>query len=260
MQAAALVFNLKSNIIGRESREKREIKGIKLYELGTIEIPVNNPFDSDVDFTIRIENIELAPSHDSKKKRKAKKRMVRGRKEDVDDKPKEDPKVFIPSFFSRRDKIKIRHKGDSKLQIFYLPMTFENHKCHIIFVDERNGEMQYELIGTPELPQPLETIKMYSWLDSNKEEEIGISQKNTNFSIAAGKLKERLRELKRDQMREEVMNLIGLAQEDTTFNLDINPPGFITVPPLFTIQKSIKPELDGKLGDFGNAQYGENSY
>lgn len=172
-------------MFGRESREKREIKGIKLYELGTIEIPVSNPFESDVDFSIRVENIEIiSDQSQSKKKKKNPKKRLRGRKEDVEETKQEKPHVFIPCFFSKKDRIKIRKNGDSKMQIFYLPMTLENHKCHIVFVDERVGEMQYELIGTPEMPSPLETIKISSWLDSNKQEEIGISQKNSNFNIA----------------------------------------------------------------------------
>lgn len=152
VQAAALVFNLKSNVIGRESREKREIKGIKLYELGTIEIPIYNPFENDVDFQIKIENIEIIP--DASFKPKKKKKRYGQQKDDTEEKKPDQQRLHIPCFFSKKDRIKIRKNGDSKLQIFYLPMTFDNHKCNIVFVDERVGEMQYELIGTPDLPSP----------------------------------------------------------------------------------------------------------
>ena len=172
VQAAALVFNLKSNVIGRESREKREVKGVKLYELGTIEVNIVNPFDTDVDFNIKIENIEIIPELSLKKPKKKKRRNVGKKNEEAEENKNDVQKLYIPCFFSKKDRIKIRKNGESKLQVFYLPLTFDNHKCNIVFVDERVGEMQYELIGTPELPNPLETIKISSWLDYNKQEDI----------------------------------------------------------------------------------------
>ena len=72
VQAAALVFDLKSNVVGRESREKREIRNIKLYDMGTVDIPVNNPFDTEGTFTIRIEAIAQDPVKEEKKGKRGK--------------------------------------------------------------------------------------------------------------------------------------------------------------------------------------------
>ena len=71
VQAAALVFDLKSNVVGWESREKREVNGVNLYEMSTVEIPINNPFEQDAEFIIKIEHIE-PESHDLKIKKEAK--------------------------------------------------------------------------------------------------------------------------------------------------------------------------------------------
>merc|ERR1712226_99790 len=109
VQAAALVFNLKSNVIGRESREKREVKGVKLYELGTIEVNIVNPFDTDVDFNIKIENIEIIPELSIKKPKKKKRRRAGHQKNEETEENKDDvQRLHIPCFFSKKDRIKIR--------------------------------------------------------------------------------------------------------------------------------------------------------
>jgi hypothetical protein len=46
--------------------------------------------------------------------------------------------------------------------MIYLPLTYETHRCHVIFIDEKVGEFQYEIIAFPELPNPFETISFSS--------------------------------------------------------------------------------------------------
>lgn len=31
-------------------------------------------------------------------------------------------------------------------------MSFETHKCHLVFLDPAVGEMQYEVLGLPKMP------------------------------------------------------------------------------------------------------------
>ena len=235
VQAAALVFDLKSNIIGRVSREIREIKNVRLYELGTIEIPVSNPFENDADFTIKIEAISTHTEVVKKKPKNAKE------KKDADGKviPEDDRKFVIPSFFCRQDKIKIKRNSNSKVQIFYLPMTLDTHKCHIIFMDERVGEFQYELIGTPEMPASTETLTFNSHLDSNLPYDIPISLKNTHMNMASFKLKEKVRDLqKKEFVRDDMFQKIMELQEDSTFDVDITPPNFISYPISYVIDRN----------------------
>ena len=55
--AAPLVFDLKSSVTGRHSVERIEIKTIKLYESGTYEVKITNPYPQDVEFLITLENL-----------------------------------------------------------------------------------------------------------------------------------------------------------------------------------------------------------
>ena len=50
--AGAICFNLKAKVESRFSMRNLTIRNMNLYEIGTTEIEINNPFDKDVDFKI----------------------------------------------------------------------------------------------------------------------------------------------------------------------------------------------------------------
>ena len=65
----------------------------------------------------------------------------------------------------------------------------------MIFIDERVGEFQYEIIGTPEYPTTFDTLNFTSNLDHNMTMQIPISESNQYMNMALVKLEGRLKEL-----------------------------------------------------------------
>ena len=100
---------------------------------------VSNPFPSQANFTVKVENIPVVTESAL-----AKKKILKSKKEG-----KDEDQFFVPSFFCKPEFITIPKNGTYKLPISYLPITLEPHKCYIIFSDENVGEMQYEIIGEP---------------------------------------------------------------------------------------------------------------
>jgi len=155
--AAALVFNLKSNIKGMNS-EKEWIIQSKLYENRSKEITVNNPFSHDAQFKIEIVPEKPKVDEEAEKKKKPQ-RGTRGtslgkKKEPV---PEEKPVQYnIPAFFCRQSTLTVKRNGYATLTIFFLPMALEIPKYYIIFRDERVGDIQHTLIGEVELPTPID--------------------------------------------------------------------------------------------------------
>ena len=116
VQAAALVFDMISNVVGRESKEKREISNVKLYEIGNIDIPVYNPFDYDAEFIVKIEPILQESKDEIAKKTRDKKSPQNNQLKSYHD-------LQVPSFFCLKDKLKIKKNSSSKVPILYLPIN-----------------------------------------------------------------------------------------------------------------------------------------
>ncbi len=51
------MFSLKAIVSGRFSMKTFTINNVALYETGNTEITVVNPFDKDVDFKVKLDNI-----------------------------------------------------------------------------------------------------------------------------------------------------------------------------------------------------------
>jgi hypothetical protein len=68
------------------------------------------------------------------------------------------------------------------------------------------------------------------------------------MAMAAVKYKDRLKDLqKREHVPEDLMKRITEAQNESTFDVDLNPPNFIQFPPIFNIErKNEKPEEGSK--------------
>lgn len=62
--------------------------------------------------------------------------------------------------------------------------------------------------------------------------------------------------MKKDDIKDQILALVNLSQDDTVFNVEINPNQFIQTPNIFTIQKLHKPEpgepgYPGSDNDYG---------
>ena len=109
--AAPLVFDLRSNVTGRHSMERIEIKQTKLYESGTTEIKVVNPYPSDVEFTIVLENL-TAMTDVGNKFRRSNRNADKGVEDILRDMGKMGSN--IPAFFLLQEKIRIKRRGFTK--------------------------------------------------------------------------------------------------------------------------------------------------
>ena len=72
----------------------------------------------------------------------------------------------IPAFFITQEKVRIRRKATVKIKLQYAPITFEIHRCNLVFTDESVGELQYEVIGIPNHPLSIDTLKIQTYVDS----------------------------------------------------------------------------------------------
>jgi hypothetical protein len=230
--AGALVFNLRAAVVSKFSMKIFNISSISLYELGSAEITVQNPFPKDAEFRIRLENVWITPEPTAVAKPKAKP----GRHPSNPDSTKDKGRVreFIPSFFIKQERLWIRKGGEAKVFVQYLPISNESHKALINFQDPKVGEMQYELVGTPKLPVQQTEFYFTIPIEDFTSLELELPVFNKALVSAIKGLIERLRE-SRDFMNEAVIErLQRTAEREYDVELSVNdyfsPPAPITLP------------------------------
>ena len=132
LTAAALVFELQSDIIGRTSDRIWNISGI-LYEQVEFPIEVYNKFTTAemVDFTISYETEYIFES--------------RGKKNYV---PPLSSDQKVQTIYGKQDNIKIRKNGTITLTLNYIPTTLFTTKTTIFFLNPIIGEFQHEIIAS----------------------------------------------------------------------------------------------------------------
>ncbi len=78
---------------------------------------------------------------------------------------KKENKLFPAFFLSREKRVWVYKNSTTEISLTYLPMTFETHKCNLIFLDPNVGEMQYEIIGVPKIPTSQQLFKFNKNID-----------------------------------------------------------------------------------------------
>jgi hypothetical protein len=232
--AGAVVFNLRANVVNRFSMRTFTISNVNLYEIGNSEITVSNPFDKDVDFKIKIENVAVVaevPVKPVKNKKGGKDEQQTDRSDKGGD--------FLPSFFIKQDRLWIRRGSVAKLYLQYLPITYETHRCLLIFLDPKVGEMQYEILGTPKPPAPLDTFRITIPIESLSTVEINVPFKNSFFSAALTKLADRIKEAKEFTYLQTVERMA--SNFENLFDIELQPAEFLTCPS--PVQFASKKEL-----------------
>jgi hypothetical protein len=221
--AGAVVFGLKAKVVSRFSMRTFTVSNVSLYETGNSEITITNPFDKDADFKVRIENVPVPPEQPPKPKLKALKSNSR---EDPTVPPPDDRCSFLPSFFIKQDRLWIRKGSSAKLYLQYLPLTFETHKCLLVFLDTKVGEMQYEVVGKPKPPNPIDSFKLAMPIESFNTVELSIPLRNNLFSAALAKLADKIKEAK-DFAYLPVLEKMGASLE-SHFDIEVTPAEFLT--------------------------------
>lgn len=270
-QAAALVFELCSNITSRTSIEKWNTSAT-LYQNKNEIIQIKNIFTNhDVgDFTITILN-ERVEKEDESKKRKRRK-LVSGQKSSKNQKNANNSNTnaenllnLLPPFFCSKEKIKIKKGDTAPLTIFFMPFFLENYKCKIIFSDKDVGEFQHEIFGETLMPEIIgdirpnislyvDTLAHFEYPIYFKNEQLAAAKKiHENRLMASGRYKESLAKFKQSTQLPDEMN----------YSIEISPPNTgITIPNIIRLCDSTKlgksekkQEKVEKLGKTTNSEF-----
>jgi hypothetical protein len=147
INAATLVFDLKSLIIGRIS-ESAESIGSPLYEQKDFSISIVNKFS-----TAEVGNFQVKLIHEPYIRPE-----VPLKKKKLYQQKKPETEVF-PGFYCKIDNIRLKRGQPQLFYMHFIPLIMETHKCLIIFTDPQVGEFQHEVIGTVELPEQMTEYK-----------------------------------------------------------------------------------------------------
>jgi hypothetical protein len=229
-QATPLVFDLVSEVQGRHNEHVIKLEeDVQLYEPIAFNVLVQNPYPQGVNFNIKVENVPVI-FEELKKKRVGKGKL-------------QDERVYLPAFFCKLDSIPTIPKGGHyNLQMQYVPVTLEQHKCHVIFTDERVGEMQYEIQAEPKMPAPISDTRANKFekrLDRLEPIGLPISRHNQKMEHAFGKLKDRIRESKsiNNAERQDLFKKIDSLKDNLTFFLECDQP-YVQVPLTFALNQN----------------------
>ena len=231
-----IVYDLSSKIVGRYTSERFVFKDVMLYDNKFKEIKISNPFTKDCDFYIQMEHLPSTPG-EVKKRRYGGTSLVAQNRREPD-------KRLLPHFFCTQEKIQIRRGKSVKLKLTYLPLTFEVHHCNIVLIDEEVGELQYELIGIPLYPAPIQTTSISNSIESAKPELIYMSiiykAKHIAYTQAA-KLASSVRD---DKVRQALTAFLGESREEESFRVECSAPKEFSYPSTFTIYSNKKTDVD----------------
>jgi hypothetical protein len=123
-----------------------------LYEVGTVDIDLQNPFDEDADFQVSLREQTIC---------------------DADRNPIRSKRCEgVEPFYLSTQRVRVRANGTSKVTVSFVPFDAPAHFTALIgFFDSKAGEFYYELEGKSTAPSPLDTYKL-----SVKAEEAGYKE------------------------------------------------------------------------------------
>ena len=217
LTAAALVFELKSEIVGRTSDRIWNISGI-LYEQVEFPIEVHNKFTSAeiVDFSITYQTEYIFE------------KTGRG-KNAAPPLPKDQQ---IQTIYGKHDNIKIRKNGSANLTLNYIPTCYYTTKTTIFFLNPIIGEFQHEIIASVEPPGTTSEIRppMTLSVDQIVNWEYAVNSKNEQISRAK-KAIEALKKSKKGaakDVKETKTENVSVVSRGETFIIEVPPNPFIT--------------------------------
>ncbi|CAE7260414.1 CFAP47 [Symbiodinium sp. CCMP2456] len=164
VHAAAMVFKLRSRCTGRKPRKTINVSAV-LYEVGTVDVELENPFSEDAEFTVALRESTVCDAE----------------KNPVPSKRCEGMEAFYLS--STRCRVKAGATG--KLTVSFLPFEAPAHFTALLGVfDSKAGEYYYELMGTSSPPLPLETYKMQVKAEASGTKDIILPLRNMQVERA----------------------------------------------------------------------------
>ena len=192
---------------------------------------------------------------DPKKKKKALPPPTRAKKA-ADQKTEEDKvDTFVPPFSTKITTLTVPKGSTINLPVQFLPFTMDDFTCHIIFRDDKVGEMQYTLKGTATWPTPIDLGQPPAYyLETEMIFTVPLTVQNPRLEAGRRLHIERLPQVHkiREQEREKAIREKEKATEFTVYDIQ-SLTTYISVPPTCTIFNTGKRVLknegtDKKLG------------
>lgn len=222
---APIVYDLKSKITGRFTTDRLIVNDVALYDNKTKELKITNPFAKDCDFLIDIEYLPSLPGDPQLKKRKP----LAGAS------PRKPNEKLLPSFYVQQDKLQLRKGRSAKLKLQYMPLTFEVHHAYVVLIDEEVGELQFELIGTPKPPAPIQSYTFTLSAENGKLPDIFTSlaylKKTTAYQNAA----KYSTLIKNEVVKRDLISFVNEGRDQDTFKLESTASKELNFPSTFTI-------------------------
>ena len=186
-QAAPLVFELKSDVIGRRSFETYVIKNALLYKKTDFKFSVRSPFKEKGEFEMILIQQKKIQSPKKPVRSRALKPMKEEKKEEIQ------YKVFIPKGEDSEGRVYYKLEPDNArdITISFLPVDMDPYECHCVFIREQVGEFQITILAQAELPLPtnFEKWERTCEVDDVKELELDVKIKNKYLEEALSILK-----------------------------------------------------------------------
>ncbi|CAE8643317.1 unnamed protein product, partial [Polarella glacialis] len=164
LHAAAMVFKLRSRCTGRKPRKTIPVSAV-LYESGSVDIDLENPFTEDAEFQLSLRESQVCDADRNP--------IVSKRCENMD------------PFHLGASRVRVKAGGSSKLTVSFLPFDAPaNFVALLGFFDSKAGEFYYELHGTSSPPNPMETYKLQVKAEASGTKELILPHRNAQMDRA----------------------------------------------------------------------------
>ena len=286
VNAATMVFNLKSMVHSRKAVFTEQVKTIT-YEPQTVELEIANNFSSDVVFQLTLTQDILYNNkwedamsiiHGTKGKKKGiggkkkggpsgKKGGIGMRKSDgarksdavpVSQLPEElKDAAFFKPFWCRNSTLKVKANSTNTITVQFLPLQPGNYRCQLIFLDERVGETMYEILGTAEMPKPMEVFTSSMDLTSSVQRHLSVPFLNTQLDKARNTAMDRYAGGTLKKMRDALKMYMQSEKPPQLFSVEFNSPFYQSAPDCLigevketaTVGKAVLATPRGAMGD-----------
>eukprot|EP00927_Polykrikos_kofoidii_P033789 TRINITY_DN28631_c0_g1_i1.p1 TRINITY_DN28631_c0_g1~~TRINITY_DN28631_c0_g1_i1.p1 ORF type:complete len:1661 (+),score=302.97 TRINITY_DN28631_c0_g1_i1:478-4983(+) len=226
VHAAAMVFKLRSRCTGRKPR-KSEVFAATLYECGTLDIELDNPFSEDADFQLSLREMSVTD---------AEKNPIRARRSDG-----------IDPFYLSTQRLRVKANGSAKFVVSFVPFDAPAYFVALLgFYDPKAGEFYYELFGKSQPPSPLETYKMQIKAGEIGLRELILPYKNMQMERARASLETKGASVKR------------ALPDSITYDVKLSSPYFTAPNKVVVLSNAAKQNAEATRSQQNNQQRGSN--